>query len=188
MTKITKKWKLSNKNFENFQFLAILSLNGYVPEKKNSTGIFFELNFFGLKYVLKHYESIPKKIFFRKCFSIIFFFCPFSSKKWLSPRKNFSTGNFFRNQLFRFKIRLKHSESIWKKKSIFFSNRFRMFQNVFWTEKVDFEKKILLNIFFWDLTIFWRKWPKGEKFRKKFEKKIVVGIDSECFKTYFKPK
>ena len=43
-----------------------------VPEKNFQREIFFETNFFGLKYVLKHSESIPKKTFFRNFFSKVF--------------------------------------------------------------------------------------------------------------------
>ena len=37
------------------------SKNGRVPEKNFQQENFFEINFFGLKYVLKHSESILKK-------------------------------------------------------------------------------------------------------------------------------
>merc|ERR1712074_360934 len=78
---------------KNSLFLAIFDKKWLSPRKKISTGIFFELNFFGLKYVLKHSESIPKKNFFRIFFENFHFLTIFV-KKWLSPRKKFQGENF----------------------------------------------------------------------------------------------
>ena len=93
-----------NKVFFFGKFPILADFVKYDSPRKILTEIFFEINFFGLKYVLKDSESIPKKIFFAIFFENFLFLAIFV-KKWLSPRKKFSTGNFFRNQLFRFKIR-----------------------------------------------------------------------------------
>merc|ERR1712074_225362 len=90
--------------FENFLFLAIFDKKWLSPRKNFQRENFFEINFFGLKYVLKHSESIPKKKFSKIFFENFHFVTPFV-KIWLSPRKNNFKGNFFRNQLFRFKTR-----------------------------------------------------------------------------------
>ena len=52
------------------------SKNGRVPEKNFQREIFFEINFFGLEYVLKHSESILKKKFknFGRKFSLLVIF------------------------------------------------------------------------------------------------------------------
>ena len=81
-------------------------------QKKHSKGNFFETNFLGLKYVLKHSESIPKKNFFSKFFFENFHFLTTFVKQWLSTRKKFSRENVFEINFFGLKYVLKHSESI----------------------------------------------------------------------------
>ena len=61
-------------------FLTIFVKKWLSPRKKFQGENFFDINFFGLKYVLKHSESIPKKNFFENFFSKIFTFWPHSSK------------------------------------------------------------------------------------------------------------
>ena len=62
--------------------------NDRVPEKNSQREIFFDTNFFGLKYVLKHSESILKKKL-QKFWSKIFTMWPFWSKNGRVPEKNF---------------------------------------------------------------------------------------------------
>ena len=79
------------RHFESFHFLVIFVKKWLSPRKNFQREIFFETNFFGLKYVLKHSESIPKKnfrnFFFRKFFFENFHFLTIFVKKLLSPRK-----------------------------------------------------------------------------------------------------
>ena len=102
------------------------SKNGRVPEKNFQQEKFFEINFFGLKYVLKHSESILKKNFFQKFWSKIFTMWPFLSKNGRVPEKNFQREIFFEIDFFGLEYVLKHSESILKK-NFFFKNFGRKF-------------------------------------------------------------
>ena len=78
-----------NKVFsENFPFWPISSKNGRVPEKF-STEFFFEINFFGLKYVLKHSESISKKNPVKNFLPRFYNFWTKLAKKWKFSKKNF---------------------------------------------------------------------------------------------------
>ena len=117
--------------------------------------------------------------------------CGAHTKNGYVPEKNFN-GKKFSKSIFSF---LKHvlddSKSIPTKKifekfskKFFGLNRFRMVQNVFKNENVDFENFFPLKIFFRDIAVFSKYWwPKNRKF---FEKIFLVGIDLEWFKTYFK--
>ena len=87
-----------------------------VTMPKIFNGIFFEINFFGLEYVLKHSESILKKKI-QKFWSIIFTLWLFWSKNGRVPEKNFQRGNFFEIDFFGLEYVLRHSESILKKNS-----------------------------------------------------------------------
>ena len=64
--------KVFSKFFSKIFFFCHLRHKMVQSKKKISTGIFFEINFFGLKYVLKHSESIPKN-FFSKIFTFMLF-------------------------------------------------------------------------------------------------------------------
>ena len=79
---------------KNFFFLAIFVKKWLSPRKNFQREIFFEINFFGLKYVLKHSESIPKKNFFRKFFRKFSLFGYFR-QKMVKSQKKISNGNFF---------------------------------------------------------------------------------------------
>ena len=66
-----------------FAFWAILAKKRQSPRKKFYKGKIFDFEIFGLKYVLKHSESIPtKKIFRQKFLTLSFFhyFGPFGQK------------------------------------------------------------------------------------------------------------
>ena len=56
-----------------FTIWLFWSKNGRVPEKNFQREIFFEIDFFGLEYVLRHSESILKQTF-QKFWSKIFTF------------------------------------------------------------------------------------------------------------------
>ena len=69
-------------------------------------GKFFDFEIFGLKYVLKHSESIPTKKIFDQIFLTLSFF----------QAKNFFRGKVFDFEIFVSKYVSKHSESIPTKK------------------------------------------------------------------------
>ena len=79
-------------------------------------------------------------------------------------------------------------KNFWSKNVICW-NRFRLFLNVFYPKNLEIE--IFSRVFSWDCHLLTRmtkivnKWP-SQKFLD--ENILLVGIDSECFKTYFKPK
>ena len=67
-----------------FTMWPFWSKNGRVPEKNFQREIFFEIDFFGLEYVLKYSESIlKKKIFFSKSLVENFYFWSFLTIFWL---------------------------------------------------------------------------------------------------------
>ena len=101
------------------------SKNGRVPEKNFQQEKIFEIDFFGLKYVLKHSESILKKKF-QKFWSKIFTMWPFWSKNGRVPEKNFQRGKFFEIDFFGLEYVLRHSESILKKKFKNFGRKFSL--------------------------------------------------------------
>ena len=106
------------------QYAYITKLLSPVNCRLTRKKIFFEI--FVLKYVLKHFESIPTKKFFS---AKIFWPCHFFTilaEKWLSPRKSFVMGKNYRFRDFRFRIRF---ETFWidSEKKIFFRKFFRKF-------------------------------------------------------------
>merc|ERR1711873_150708 len=94
-------------------------------QEKRYTGKIFDFDIFGLKYVLKHSESIPTKKNSTKIFGLRHFFTilGFLAVKRLSPRKKIYTGKIFDFEIFGLKYVLKHSELIPTKK-IFFEQNF----------------------------------------------------------------
>ena len=131
-----------------FTYGLFLSKNGKVPENKIFDGIFFEIYFFWVKICFEIFWIDSKKKKFRKFFFENFHFLTPFVKKWLSPRKNNFKGNFFRNQLFRFKIRF---ETFWidlKKKNF---------------SKFFFSKMFIFDHFWPFLVIFDHFWPFFEK-------------------------
>ena len=99
-------------------------------------------------------ESGTSRFFFRKIFFGIDSECfktYFKPKKLIS--KKFSPWNFFLG-LNHFLTKMAKKWKFSKKISNFFWNRFRMFQNVFSTEKVDFEKIFPVEFFPWTLPFF----------------------------------
>ena len=69
----------------------------------------------------------------------------------------------------------------------FFSESIQNISRRILNRKSRFRKKFPSWKFFSGTTVFWPKWPHSENFRPKFLK-FFFGIDSECFKTYSKPK
>ena len=76
------------------------SKNGRVPEKNFQQENFFEINFFGLKYVLKHSESILKKNFFFKNFGRKFSLCGHFGQKTVESQRKIFNGKFFSKSTF----------------------------------------------------------------------------------------
>ena len=120
-----QKWQdPRNKIYWLRQFFTILVEIRQSPRKKNLQEKNFD-EIFGLKYVLKHSESIPtKKIVSTNNFWLGHFFTVLA-KKWLSPRKIFNGKN-FRFRDFRLKIRFK---TFWidSDQKIFFDKIFGLF-------------------------------------------------------------
>ena len=115
------------------------------------------------------------------------FKCILNRKNWFRKKKNIPVENFFFWDLNIF-------DETSQKIKIFVIN----FEKKTFLESIQKVSKRILNRkswfrkknpvdFFWDLTIFDRNSQKVKIFEKNFDK-FFGGIDSEGFKTYFKPK
>ena len=120
-------WNIVNwfpKNFFRI-FFRKFSLFGHFRQKmvksqqKIFNGKFFRHQLFRFKIRFETFWIDSKKKF--EILFENFHFLAIFVKKWLSPRKNFQRGNFFRNQLFRFKIRF---ETFWIDSKKFFFEDF----------------------------------------------------------------
>ena len=87
--------------------MGLLAEKRQSPSKKFYMGKIFDFKIFGLKYVLKHFESIPtKKIFDQNFLTLSFFrFLAILAEKRQSPSKKIYTGKNFRFRDFWFKVR-----------------------------------------------------------------------------------
>ena len=101
-----------------FIISAILTNKWLSSRDKNTRLVFVDFEIFSLKYVLKHFESIPTKTNFDQNFLTLSFFTILAIlvEKRQSPRKKFYTGKIFDFEIYSLKYILKYFKSIPTKK------------------------------------------------------------------------
>ena len=144
-----------------FTILGFLAEKRLSPSKKNRRENIFDFEIFGLKYVLKHSESIPNN----KIFDQNFYFAIFHhfGRKTTESKKIY-TGKNFRFWDFRFKLRFEtfRIDSDQKKfdKNFLTLSFFSLFCQ-FWIDSD--QKKFRPNFFdFVIFSLFWPFWPKND--------------------------